>query len=121
MAAEKNFENRIKDYLDQQGVWYVKFFANAFTKVGIPDLICCAHGRFVGIEVKAPHGRPSKLQLRNLKRIDKAGGYAVLLYPDQFDQFKNLILHIGTVAEGGAYMKIRERWVKELASQSQQD
>ena len=28
MAAEKNFENRLKKFLEDEGCWFVKFFAN---------------------------------------------------------------------------------------------
>ena len=63
----------------------------AYTKSGIPDLLACCNGRFLGIEVKAPHGKPSELQLYNLKKIDEAGGFGILLYPKDFDLFKNFM------------------------------
>lgn len=91
MAREKNFENKIKSYLKSKGVWYVKFFANGFTQKGVPDLLCCAGGRFLAIEVKAEDGRPTPLQLWNIENITKAGGVALVLYPSQFEEFKKLI------------------------------
>lgn len=91
MAAEKNFENRIKRYLDDKGIWYVKFFANGFTRRGVPDLLCCVNGKFVAVEVKAQDGHPTDLQVREQKRIMKAGGVAVIVYPSGFDKFKELI------------------------------
>lgn len=39
-GREKNFENRIKKYLEKQGCWFVKFFANAYTSSGIPLIYC---------------------------------------------------------------------------------
>ena len=51
----------------------------------------CFRGVFIGIELKAPKGKPSDLQWYNLKEIDKAGGIAVLLYPQDFEQFRKLI------------------------------
>ena len=68
IAQEKTFENKIKKFLDEQGAWHVKFFANSFTKVGIPDILACINGYFVGIEVKAQNGKPSELQLYNIKK-----------------------------------------------------
>lgn len=91
MAGEKNFENKIKKFLKDEGCWFVKFFANRNTKVGIPDLLCCVNGYFVAIEVKGEHGKPSDLQLWNRDKIREAGGVSIILYPDQFDQFKSLI------------------------------
>lgn len=59
--------------------------------MGIPDLLVCCNGRFVGVEIKAPNGRPSALQLYNLKKIDEAGGFGFLLYPKDYELFKNFI------------------------------
>lgn len=104
MAAEKIFENKIKKYLKEQGCWFIKYWAGAaFTKEGIPDILCCCNGKFLGIEVKAPKGKPSDLQLYNLKKIDEAGGFGILLYPKDFEKFKELISDIkGNWFEGQA-------------------
>ena len=91
MAAEKNFENRVKKFLESEGCWCVKYFANAYTKSGIPDLLVCCNGHFLGVELKAPNGKPSELQLWNIEKIKEAGGIGVVLYPKGFDNFKKLI------------------------------
>lgn len=92
MAKEKSFENRIKSYLKENGCWFVKYWGGGeFTKAGIPDILCCCGGWFLGIEVKGEHGRPSPLQIHNLKQIDEAGGFAILLYPKDFEHFKKFI------------------------------
>lgn len=91
MADEKKFENKIKDFLQLRNCWFVKFFANSFTKKGVPDLLACVNGYFVAIEVKAENGRASDLQKLNIDRIRCAGGVAVILRPSQFDDFKKLI------------------------------
>lgn len=91
MAAEKQFENKIKRYLTESGAYFVKFFANAFTKAGVPDILACVNGYFVGIEVKAENGRPSELQLHNIRKIKSAGGFAFILYPSAYDDFIKFI------------------------------
>lgn len=97
MAAEKKFENKIKTFLKEHECWFLKYWAGSslkgktFTKEGIPDIIACCNGKFIAIEVKAPNGKPKPLQLWNLKKIDEAGGFAILLYPDQWEVFKNFI------------------------------
>lgn len=94
IPAEKTFENKVKKFLDSQGAWYVKFFANSFTKSGIPDILACVNGYFVGVEVKAQNGTPSELQLYNVKKIREAGGFAMVLYPSGFEKFKRFILDL---------------------------
>lgn len=92
MTAEKNFENKVKAFLKDTGAWLLKYWGGAaYTKSGIPDLLVCSDGRFLGIEVKAPNGEPSLLQLVNLKKIRESGGYGILLYPKDFEQFKMFI------------------------------
>lgn len=94
MGSEKNFENKIKDFLKSEGCWNVKFFANAYTKSGIPDILACVNGYFVGIEVKAEGGKPSDLQIYNVKEIRKSGGFAFVLYPSGFEKFKDFVYQL---------------------------
>lgn len=90
-AQEKNFENKVKEYLTSKGAWFVKFFANSHTKKGVPDVLACVNGYFVGVEVKGDAGKPSKLQLRNIDKIRCAGGFAMVLYPSAFDRFQKFV------------------------------
>jgi hypothetical protein len=115
IAAEKNFENRLKKFLEDEGCWFVKFFANAYTKSGVPDLLVCCNGYFIGVEVKAPKGKPSELQKWNIDKINEANGIGVVLYPDQFTDFKELILCLNDGMEMRAWRiarEINERWLK---------
>ena len=92
MAQEKNFENKIKQYLKDQDCYFVKYFANRMTKVGVPDILACVNGSFLGIEVKSSTGKPSELQIYNVKTINECGGYAVIVAPEQWEFLKILIL-----------------------------
>lgn len=92
MAAEKVFENKIKKYLKDHGAYFLKYWAGAqFTKSGVPDILACVNGYFVGIEVKAQNGKPSELQLYNIRQIRKAGGFAYVVYPSGWERFKQII------------------------------
>lgn len=91
MAQEKQYENKIKSLLKDNNAWFVKFFANRMTKTGVPDILACVNGYFVGIEVKAQNGHPSELQLYNVRKIRESGGFAFIVYPSGFDQLKNII------------------------------
>ncbi len=71
---EKNIENKIKNYLKSKGAYYVKYFGNQFSQVGVPDILACYKGRFIGIEVKNEKGKTSPLQDINLQQIKDAGG-----------------------------------------------
>lgn len=94
MAEEKQFENKIRKFLDSIDAWHDKRWGGGLARAGIPDLICCINGRFVAIEVKASNGIPSPLQIRCLNNITCAGGYAVVVYPEDFEELKENLLMI---------------------------
>lgn len=91
MAQEKNFENKIKFWLNEHGCYYVKFFANRMTKVGVPDILASVNGYFVGIEVKAQNGHPSELQYYNLRKIRESGGFCYIVYPSGWEDLKEIL------------------------------
>lgn len=96
MAQEKNFENKVKAFLKNQDCWTLKTWSNGVQRSGVPDLLVCCKGNFVGIELKAANGKPSQLQLWNLRKIEESGGYAILLYPSDFELFKGFINSLNT-------------------------
>lgn len=91
MAEEKTFENKVKKYLKEKNIWHVKYFANTFTKVGVPDILACVNGKFLAIELKAEKGKVSELQEYNIDKIKESGGIAIVLRPSKFEEFKKLI------------------------------
>lgn len=90
-GPEKTFENRIKRFLDEKGCWYVKTWGGGYQRSGLPDLMACIGGRFVGIEVKSENGRLSKLQEHELRKIRCSGGHGIVLYPKDFEGFKEFV------------------------------
>lgn len=97
MAAEKNFENKIKKYLKEIGAWEIKYWSGKsmngkqFTKNGIPDILACVNGYFVAIEVKAQNGKPSELQIYTINEIRKSNGFAMVVYPSGWENFKKFL------------------------------
>lgn len=92
MAGEKNFENKIKKWLEAHHCFYVKFFANRMTKKGVPDILASVGGHFVGIEVKAQNGHPSELQFQKVRAIRESGGFAFIVYPSGWEQLQRILL-----------------------------
>lgn len=95
MAAEKIFENQIKNFLKSlPNTYYFKYWAGPYSKSGIPDIIACVNGRFVAIEVKAENGHPSELQKRNIRLIQESNGYACIVYPKDFEKLKEELIRL---------------------------
>lgn len=107
MAAEKQFENKIKKWLESEGIysagtaqdkkmipecgWYLKTWGGGYQKSGIPDLLICVNGFFISAELKGDTGKPSDLQLKNTAAINGSNGIGLVLYPKGFEQFQNIV------------------------------
>lgn len=77
---EKSVENDIKKYLLYNKIYYIKIHGSRFMVTGIPDIIACYKGRFIGIEGKAPGKlkNQSDSQKINEENIVRNGGIYLL-------------------------------------------
>jgi len=107
MTNEKLFENRLKKWLHSQGIyaagvlsqkmekvqhgWFLKVWGGGFQKSGIPDLLMCVNGFFISVELKSTIGTATDLQKLNTARINAANGIGLILYPEGFGEFKEII------------------------------
>ena len=75
---ERDLVAAIKKYLSSLGgcIFFWKEHGGPYGTSGIPDIICCYRGRFLGLEAKLPGGKLTVLQKRALDRINAAGGIA---------------------------------------------
>jgi len=75
---ERDLVAAIRRYLTSLGsdVFYFKEHGTVYGTSGVPDIVCCYKGRFLGFEAKLPGGRLTELQKRAIDRINYAGGIA---------------------------------------------
>ena len=75
---ERDIVNAIKKYLASLGsdVFFWKEHGSPYGTSGVPDIICCYKGHFLGLEAKLPGGKLTELQKRALDKINRAGGIA---------------------------------------------
>jgi hypothetical protein len=95
MQPERKLVQRIQHYLDEQGARSFKIHGEegSYQEAGIPDLLVCYRGRFIGLEVKLPGNTPSPLQEKVLREIKAAGGIAEVV--TSVEQVRNLLAKIG--------------------------
>lgn len=91
MKPEKKFENKVRDFLKSSNCYFLKTWGNGVQRSGVPDLLICCNGYFVGCELKADNGTAKDLQKWNIKKIMLTGGIAVILYPDDYEKFIELL------------------------------
>lgn len=91
---ERQFQKQVINFLNEQEIYHIKIWGGGFQRAGIPDLICCVNGLFFALELKAENGKATPLQMYNLRKIKESGGLAMILYPSQFNQFKQFIKEV---------------------------
>lgn len=77
--------------LKKHEVYYFFPVTGGYGKSGVPDIVCCARGRFLAVECKANGGNPTALQARELERIDDAGGIAIVVRDTDVDLFEKFL------------------------------
>ena len=78
-TPESKVKAKCTDLLKAVGVYYFFPVANGMGRAGIPDIICCARGKFLAIECKAGKGTTTALQKKELAAIEAAGGVALVI------------------------------------------
>lgn len=85
-SNEIRFQKNFREYLENVGAYILVMHGDGLNKRGIPDTIFCYKGYYFGCELK-DKDKPSPLQLYNLRKINKSGGYGCLVYKSGFDKF----------------------------------
>jgi Holliday junction resolvase len=88
-TPEKKVKDKVKAFLKEQGAYFFMPATGGYGKSGVPDLVACIKGRFIGIECKANGNKPTALQLKNLVDIATAGGVAFVVDDQTIEMFKN--------------------------------
>lgn len=102
---EKVFENKVKRFLESKGIYrlgtdvrgknavgyYTKRHGNVFTGSGLPDLQIVIKFICIEVELKNEDGNTSKMQDFIIDQINSSHCMAMVVRPQNFDEFKNLI------------------------------
>lgn len=76
---EDKVQKDILAYLKKNRVFHFRFQAQSNLN-GVPDIICCYKGLFIGLELKREKGgKASGLQERKIEAINNAGGIGLVV------------------------------------------
>jgi len=81
----------VKKLLDEMGIYHFSPVQNGMGRAGIPDIIGCFRGRFLGIECKAGKGKTTALQDLELEKIRQAKGFAYVVNENNLQDLKELL------------------------------
>ena len=92
MTPEGKVKKRVKAILDELKVYHFSPMQNGMGRAGIPDIVACHWGKFIGIECKAGDNKPTALQERELNRILNAGGEAFVINEENVEQLREELI-----------------------------
>lgn len=78
-TPESHVKDAVKMTLKRLNCYFFMPPMNGYGASGVPDIIALLDGKFIAVECKANGNKPTKLQLRHLKAIADAGGYAFVV------------------------------------------
>ena len=96
MQKETLFKIKVQKRLKEEfgpNAWVVK--VQQLALLGVPDLLGCVNGHFFAFELKKDaKEKPSRLQAWCLQAIDRAGGLARVVCPENFERcLKELVVY----------------------------
>jgi Holliday junction resolvase len=91
-TPEAKVKAAVKKMLDEMGINHFSPVQNGMGRAGIPDIIGCFRGRFLGIECKAGKGKTTALQDLELEKIRQAKGFAYVVNETNLQDLKELLI-----------------------------
>jgi len=95
MTPEGRVKRKAIAELQKLGMYIFFPATGGFGRSGIPDIVCCYKGKFIGIECKAHGNKPTALQQSNLEEIVNNGGIAIVIDETSVFNLKQIIEEIG--------------------------
>lgn len=96
---ESVLQTKMLELIRGRGGYAETIWGGGYQSAGIPDILACYKGVFLGIEVKVGKNKPSALQKAKVNMINQAGGLAVVTWDDT-EQLKAMLDYIDNKADG---------------------
>ena len=91
MTPEAKVKKKVKVVLDELDAYHFFPLMGGFGRAGVPDIIGCYRGLFFAIECNAGSNKTTALQDRELEKIRKAGGVALIINEENIEYVKAAI------------------------------
>jgi Holliday junction resolvase len=91
MTPEAKVKKKVVQVLKEMGAYYFYPVTGGYGRSGVPDIILCYRGHFVGIECKAGTNKPTPLQEKNMEDIRTAGGVTLVVNEDNVSSVSKIL------------------------------
>ena len=93
-TPESKVKKQVKKILDDLGAYHFSPMMDGYGRSGVPDIIACYKGKFIGIECKSGDNKPTLLQLRNIDDIKRNQGLAIVINEANIESLLALVKEI---------------------------
>tara|TARA_R100000541_G_scaffold4154_1_gene11507 strand:- start:365 stop:679 length:315 start_codon:yes stop_codon:yes gene_type:complete len=100
MTPEAKVKKKVVAILNDHGAYYFYPVTGGYGHSGVPDIVACHNGRFIGIECKAGKNKPTALQEKNLQDISRSGGEAMVINEDNITEVEDWLAWNSLGGEG---------------------
>lgn len=90
-TPEGKVKAHVTKVLRDAGVYYFFPATHGYGRSGVPDIVACVNGWFLGIECKAGKNKITALQAREIQSIRAANGVAIVVNEDNWDMVLPLV------------------------------
>ena len=92
MTPEAKVKKAVVKQLKNIKAYYFFPATGGYGKSGVQDIVGCFKGMFFGIECKAGDNKPTPLQEKNLREIQAASGFDLVVNEKNMDKVESLLL-----------------------------
>lgn len=78
-TPEKNVKQKVCAKLKELGAYYFYASTGGYGASGVPDIVACYKGKFIGIECKANGNKATALQQKHLREISMQQGVSLII------------------------------------------
>jgi hypothetical protein len=90
-TKERFVKRKVVAILKAHDAYYFYPVTGGFGASGVPDIVVCHCGFFIGIECKAGKNTPTALQKQNIERIRNANGIALVINEENVWEVETLL------------------------------
>ena len=91
MTPEGKVKKKVKKILDDLKAYHFSPMTAGYGRSGVPDIIVCYKGKFIGIECKAGNNETTLLQKHNMKLINDNQGLAFVVNESNIDELLTIM------------------------------
>lgn len=90
-TPEKLVKKKVVTKLKERRAYHFYPVTGGYGSSGVPDIVACYMGVFIGIECKSGKKKPTELQQRNLDAISGCGGVALVINEDNIEDVDSML------------------------------